>query len=227
MLRLISLALLSVGALSAADLDSAVQTVFSARCNSCHGAAAMGKLDLRTAESALKGGASGLAILPGESAKSLLMDKVVTGQMPPGKVKLTAAEMVVVRNWIDKSLKAPVAAVIPAEHEIRGILQARCVACHGADQKKGGLDLRTNASRLKGGKSGPALVAGKPDESLMLKRIVAGTMPPDKGAKELAIELPTDAETQKMRAWIAGGAPDAVQISATPDAVVTVGRTGG
>ena len=220
MVRLYSVFVFSA-TLAAADLDPGVQTVFSARCNSCHGAAAMGKLDLRSAESALKGGASGLAILPGESAKSLLMDKVVTGQMPPGKVKLTAAEMDVVRNWIDKSLKAPVAAVIPAEHEIRGILQARCVACHGADQKKGGLDLRTNASRLKGGKSGPALVAGKPDESLMLKRIVAGTMPPDKGAKELAIELPTDAETQKIRAWIAGGAPDAVQITATPDAVVT------
>lgn len=211
-------------ALPAAEMDSAVQAVFSAKCNSCHGAAAMGKLDLRTAESALKGGASGVSILPGDSAKSLLMDKVVTGQMPPGKVKLTAAEMDVVRNWIDKGLKAGPAAVavaVPVEHEIRGILQARCVACHGAEQKKGGLDLRTNASRLKGGKSGPALVPGKPDESLMLKRIVAGTMPPDKGAKELAIELPTDAETAKIRAWIAGGAPDRVPITSTPDAVVT------
>lgn len=221
MLRIISAFLIAAGFLIAADVDPAVGTVFQAKCNSCHGAAAMGKLDLRSTESALKGGASGAAIHPGESAKSLLMDKVVTGQMPPGKVKLTAAEMDIVRAWIDKGLQAPVAAVIPAEHEIRGILQARCVVCHGAGQKKGGLDLRTNASRLKGGKSGPALVAGKPGESLMLKRIVAGTMPPDKGAKELAIELPTDSETQKIRAWIAGGAPDAVPITATPDAIVT------
>ena len=132
-------------ALPAAEMDSAVQAVFSAKCNSCHGAAAMGKLDLRTADSALKGGASGVSILPGDSAKSLLMDKVVTGQMPPGKVKLTAAEMDVVRSWIDKGLKvapAMAAVAVPAEHEIRGILQARCVACHGADQKKGGLEDR-------------------------------------------------------------------------------------
>ena len=221
MLRIISAFLIAAGFLIAADVDPAVGTVFQAKCNSCHGAAAMGKLDLRSTESALKGGASGAAIHPGESAKSLLMDKVVTGQMPPGKVKLTAAEMDIVRAWIDKGLQAPIAAVIPAEYEIRGILQARCVACHGADQKKGGLDLRTNASRLKGGKSGPAVVAGKPDESLMLKRIANGTMPPDKGAKELAIELPTESETQKIRAWIAGGAPDAVPITATPDAIVT------
>ncbi len=219
-------ALLIAAVSAAADLDQNVQSVFQSKCNSCHGAAAMGKLDLRSTETALKGGASGAVILPGESARSLLMDKVVTGQMPPGKVKLTAAEMDAVRVWIDKGLKvAPMTVAgpgaVPAEHEIRGILQARCVACHGADQKKGGLDLRTNASRMKGGKSGPAVVAGKPDESLMLKRIVNGTMPPDKGAKELAIELPTAAETEKIRAWIAGGAPDAVRITATPDAVVT------
>ncbi len=182
----------------------------------------MGKLDLRTAETVLKGGASGAAVQPGESAKSLLMDKVVTGQMPPGKVKLTGEEMDAIRTWIDKGLAKPAtAAVVPSEHEIRGILQVRCVACHGAGQQKGGLDLRTNASRQKGGKSGPALVAGRPEQSLLLKRIVDGTMPPDKGAKELAIELPTAAETEKIRAWIAAGAPDGQKITSTPDAVVT------
>ena len=46
--------------------------------------------------------------------------------------------------------------------------------------KKGGLDLRTMASRLKGGKSGPALVPGRPEESLLLKKIVDGQMPPEK-----------------------------------------------
>ena len=62
-------------------------------------------------------------------------------------------------------------------------------------------------SMLRGGKSGPVVVAGKPEESLLLKRIVSGQMPPEKQAKELAVELPTEAETNKIRAWIAAGAP--------------------
>jgi hypothetical protein len=45
---------------------------------------------------------------------------------------------------------------------------------------------------LKGGKSGPALVPGKPEESILFKRIVNGQMPPDKTAKieELRREWP-------------------------------------
>ncbi|MFN0101501.1 MAG: DUF1553 domain-containing protein [Bryobacteraceae bacterium] len=198
---LFSLAGLSFGQ----GFDASAGAVFKAKCVACHGAAAQGKLDLRTEEAALKGGVSGPAVVPGAAAKSLLLDHVVTGQMPPGKVKLTDAEMDVIRGWVNK-LPAEVAAVV-REHEVRGILQARCVACHGSGKASGGLDLRTMASRLKGGKSGPALVPGKPEESLLYKRIVDGQMPPEKAAKALAVELPTPSETEKIRAWIAGGAP--------------------
>lgn len=73
----------------------------------------------------------------------------MTGQMPPGKVKLTDAEMDVIRGWVDKL--PPVAAVeAVSEHEVRGILQARCVACHGAGEKKGGLDLQNDGEPAKG-----------------------------------------------------------------------------
>jgi hypothetical protein len=40
-------------------------------------------------KAAIKGGISGPFIVAGSSAKSLLLDKVVTGQMPPGETKLT------------------------------------------------------------------------------------------------------------------------------------------
>ncbi|MEO6037250.1 MAG: DUF1549 domain-containing protein, partial [Saprospiraceae bacterium] len=186
--------------------DSSAGPVFKAKCVACHGAAAQGELDLRTEEAVLQGGATGPAVVPGAAAKSFLIDKVVTGQMPPGKVKLTDAEMDVIRGWVDKlPTAAPIVAV--SEHEVRGILQARCVACHGSGKASGGLDLRTMASRLKGGKTGPALVPGKPDESLFYKRIIDGQMPPEKAAKALAIELPTPTEIEKIRAWIAAGAP--------------------
>src|SRR3982751_3027406 len=192
------------------SFDKDVQPILQAKCVMCHGATPQGKLDLRSEDAVLKGGASGAAVVPGEADKSLIITKVVTRQMPPGNVKLTEKEIDSIRQWIDEGLAAA-APVVVTEHEVRAIFQARCVMCHGSSDRKGGLDMRTLESRLKGGKSGPGLVPGKTDESLIYQRIVKGQMPPDKLAKELAVELPTASETEKIRAWIgaggAGGAP--------------------
>ncbi|MEO8657605.1 MAG: DUF1553 domain-containing protein [Bryobacteraceae bacterium] len=197
------------------SFDKDVKPIFQARCLGCHGASAMGKLDLRNPDAILKGGASGPVVMPGASTTSLLIDKVVTQQMPPGKTKLTAAEIDQIRVWIDKSLTpAAVEAAAVTENEVRAILQARCVVCHGSGERSGGLDLRTAASRLKGGKSGPALVPGKPEESLLYRKIVDGKMPPAAEAKLLAVELPTAGETEKIRAWIATGAPGPAAVPA-------------
>ena len=205
-----TVAVLSAQTPSSQDDGAASSSLLRAKCVACHGAVSpQAKLDLRTTEAMLKGGASGPSIIAGSAANSLLLDKVVTGQMPPGKLKLTTSETDILRKWIDK-LPAP-AADVASETEVRGILQARCVVCHGAGKKEGGLDLRTIASRLKGGKSGPALVPGKPDASPLYKRIVDGQMPPEKQAKELAVELPTSSETEKIRSWIAVGAPASSQ----------------
>lgn len=212
-------------ATKAPSFDSDIQPLFAAKCISCHGSAPQAKLDLRTAEASLKGGASGASIVPGDAAKSLLVDKIVTGQMPPGKTKLTNAEMDLIRGWIDQGLKGPVGETVAkagppvSETEVRAILQVRCVTCHGGTRREGDLDLRTVASRLKGGKSGPALVPGKPDESLMLKRIVNGSMPPERAAKLAAVELATPTEIDKLRSWIAAGAPEAPKFAAPPSSV--------
>jgi len=85
----------------------------------------------------------------------------------------------------------------------------RCVVCHGKRRQEGGLDLRTHGSRLKGGKSGPALVAGKPGESLLMKRILSGEMPPSKMLFDFAVRPPTSAEVEVVRKWIEEGAPAA------------------
>jgi len=52
---------------------------------------------------------------------------------------------------------------------------------------------------LKGGKSGPAIVVGKPDASLLMDRVRSGEMPP--GKKKLS-----PAEIETLRGWIAAGA---------------------
>src|SRR5438067_2784504 len=73
------------------------------------------------------------------------------------------------------------------EKHVRPILKANCFDCHGEGEKlKGGLDLRLRRLLVQGGKSGPALVPGQRDESLLFERISKGEMPP--GKKKLTKE---------------------------------------
>ncbi len=203
------------------SFEKSVQPILQAKCVVCHGVAPQGKLDLRTPEAILKGGVTGPVIVPGAAAKSLLLDKVVTRQMPPGSAKLSDSEIDAIRTWIDRGIAVPAeVSEIPKERDVLAILQARCMICHGSLKQQGGLDLRTMASRLKGGKSGPALVPGKPDASPMYSRIVNGQMPPAAMAKDLAVELPTDSETAAIKSWIAAGAPGPTPLT-SPAVVVT------
>ena len=57
------------------------------------------------------------------------------------------------------------------ETRMRPLLVDRCLKCHGAKKQWGGLRLDSRASLLRGGDSGPAVVPGRPDESLLLRAI--------------------------------------------------------
>ena len=138
--------------------------------------------DLRTAAGVLKGGESGVVVVAGKPEKSLLYEKIHKGEMPPDEDKrLREAEVEVIRRWIAAGAKfepgeATEAAV--TQHDVIPIMLRRCTACHGLHRQENGLDLRTKSAMLRGGKSGPAIVAGKPSESLLIKKIASGQMPP-------------------------------------------------
>ena len=51
------------------------------------------------------------------------------------------------------------------------LLQGKCIACHGLEKQEGGLRLDSREAAFAGGENGPALVEGKPDESLMIKAV--------------------------------------------------------
>src|ERR1041384_3384719 len=97
------------------------------------------------------------------------------------------------------------------EQKIRPVLADHCYACHSsqAEKIKGGLRLDTKAGVLQGGDTGPALVIGNPDASLLIKAVRYGDsnlqMPPRKdGAdKKLSPEKIADLES-----WVKMGAPD-------------------
>lgn len=57
------------------------------------------------------------------------------------------------------------------EHVIQPLLDKRCAQCHRGGKLKGKLSVQSLPHLLKGGKSGPAVVGGKLDESELYKRI--------------------------------------------------------
>src|SRR6185369_14228097 len=66
------------------------------------------------------------------------------------------------------------------EKDVRPILKANCFHCHGdEEEKQGNLDVRLARLIARGGDSGPAIVAGNADKSMLIERLVAGEMPPE------------------------------------------------
>lgn len=91
------------------------------------------------------------------------------------------------------------------ESKIRPALVKHCYECHSEDSKKlgGKLRLDTKEMTLKGGESGPALVAGKPGESILIHALKWEDnleMPPEEPLPPAVI-----ADFEK---WITMGAPD-------------------
>jgi len=91
------------------------------------------------------------------------------------------------------------------ERKVRPLLARRCYECHSADAEtlRGGLRLDDPARLLAGGDSGPAVVPGKPAESLLIQAVqheVDGLeMPPDGKLAER--------EIAELIAWVRRGAP--------------------
>ena len=89
------------------------------------------------------------------------------------------------------------------ESRVRPILVDRCFKCHGEKKQSNGLRLDSREAALKGGDSGPSLVAGKPDESLLVQAVAQThaelKMPPSG-------KMP-DAAVATLRQWVAQGAP--------------------
>ncbi len=114
-------------------------------------------------------------------------------------------------DWLTRSLAialslfASVAPVVAGESltfekDVRPIFKAYCLDCHGGGEAvKGHLDLRLKRFAERGGDSGPAIVAGRPEESLLIERLRNGEMPPS-GKKVPAEQI------IRIEQWIAGGA---------------------
>ena len=108
-IRTASLSLASAWILAAADkpvsFTKEIQPVLERSCLKCHGAAIqLSKLDLRSRETALKGGEKGPAIVPGKAEDSKLYRLVAGLEKPsmPMDGKLTAEQISSIKDWINQ-----------------------------------------------------------------------------------------------------------------------------
>jgi len=91
------------------------------------------------------------------------------------------------------------------EKKVRVVLESHCFKCHShqAGKNKGALLLDSRAAMLKGGDTGPAIVPGHPEKSLLVKAISYADedlqMPPS--GKKLAAE-----DIALLSAWVKSGA---------------------
>jgi mono/diheme cytochrome c family protein len=223
-IRVLGIALLIAGLVRAESPPAFgdVRVLFQAKCVRCHGEKVhKGGLDLTTPAGLLRGGESGKVIVPGKPDDSLLFEKVHAGEMPPKKEgRLSAADVDLIRRWIAAGANTPEAEAKAAvtQHDVLPILFRRCTTCHGAHRQEGGLDLRTRASMLRGGKSGPAIVPGQPDKSRLIQRVRAGQMPPNDRLVEASVKPVEPAEIEALARWIAAGAPE---VEVAPDVATT------
>jgi hypothetical protein len=85
--------------------------------------------------------------------------------------------------------------------EIAPLLEQHCAKCHRKQKLSGKLNLEGAEGLARGGDSGPAIVPGKLDESLLWEMVSSDVMPPDP-------EQPLgETEKTQLKAWIEAGAP--------------------
>lgn len=92
--------------------------------------------------------------------------------------------------------------------DVLPLLEAKCTPCHGDKKRESGLDVRSLAAIVKGGESGPAVVAGSLDQSLLYEMVSTRAMPPK------AKDHLSDAEIEFLGRWIRTMTPPP---SATPE----------
>jgi mono/diheme cytochrome c family protein len=193
--------------------ENRVRTILNDKCVRCHGPSEKkAGLDLSTPRGILKGSESGRILQGGAVDESLLFQMIEADEMPPDeKDHLSATERETIRAWIQtgahfrESVKT-----IPAvtQHDIIPLLHLRCVACHGGRRREAGLDLRTRQSIMKGGKSGPVVVSGNPEASLLIQRIKAAEMPPRRKLVSVSVKPMEANELERLSQWIQLGLPE-------------------
>jgi mono/diheme cytochrome c family protein len=211
-----------------------ILAVSCVRCHSA--ALPQGQLRLDSREGLRDGGASGAVFVAGRPEDSLLVTRLLhddpAKRMPWMTEPLPVAEIDILRRWVAAgapwpegvtvvmATAAPAPVVRPVStprdasslsfnRDVRPILAGNCYACHGPDRNNRQMGLRLDRedvakSRLPSGSV--AIVAGKPDDSALVRRI----LDPDENRRmpHVSSGKPrlSPAEVATLRRWIEEGA---------------------
>ena len=183
--------------------ESKIRPLLIKNCHTCHTKAQSGGLRLDSLEKVLQGGNSGAAIIPGSPEKSLLIQVVSHThdrlRMPPTG-KLEPHEIGYLKEWIRAGAVWPESKEEFFLKRIYPLLEQNCLACH-RENPEGGLRLDSRAAILLGGHSGPSVIPGNPEESLLIKAV---------RYEHGRIQMPptgrlTDEAIAELTKWVVGG----------------------
>lgn len=84
-----------------------IRPILRQHCFDCHGATDTkeGNLDLRLVRFIKQGGDSGAAINFENLSESLLIQRVVSGEMPPGEAHMPAEQLAILKKWVEAGAK--------------------------------------------------------------------------------------------------------------------------
>jgi mono/diheme cytochrome c family protein len=123
-------------------------------------------------------------------------------------------------NWIRGALglqpaRPPVTTVAAADPYldiVQPIFAQRCVSCHNASKKRGGLDLTAYAHTIQGGENGPVIVRGNAGASDMIRRVSLPSSNDDFMPRDSQAPLTSD-QIAILSWWIDAGAKMGVKVS--------------
>jgi mono/diheme cytochrome c family protein len=218
-------------------------------CSRCHIQRKRGGLSMASFKDLSTGGEGGSVIEPGKLEESRLYELVQSGEMPPGNARLKEEEVALLGAWIrggakfdgtdpseavaqgapskpsgQWSVSAPLGdETVTFSRDIAPILVEHCQGCHKGRQPSAQLRLDTFNGLIRGGETGPLVVPGKPEESLLVGKIrgTAGRrMPLRKPPLEEALIV-------KIETWIRQRASfDAASASDPLERIVELDRAG-
>ena len=98
-----SLAEVELAKVESPNFEEHIRPILKEHCFACHGETGVreGELDLRLKRLMLSGGDSGPALTEGSREESYLFERVESGDMPPGEVKMKPEEIELLGRWID------------------------------------------------------------------------------------------------------------------------------
>ncbi|HVW00727.1 MAG TPA: DUF1549 domain-containing protein, partial [Planctomycetaceae bacterium] len=135
----------------------------------------------------------------------------IRGLTPPARLVRLVVALVLTGTWQPSRLFAD-DALQHFEAKVRPLLVEHCQKCHGVKKQSGGLRLDSRQALLTGGDTGPAVVPGKPEESLLVAAIRQTgdlEMPPSGKLPETQIEAVAE--------WVRAGAPWPATVDTTAE----------